>query len=61
MKTTKNELVFRLRLTPSNKTSPSAVWLEGSEQHAPIRFEDLQALTRYLRSLTDDGSTRGLR
>ncbi len=61
MKEKTNELVFRLRLTPHTEQSPSAVWLEGSNQHSPIRFEDFQALVRYLRSIADDGMTRGLR
>lgn len=61
MKNNTNELVFQLRLTPHHDQIPYAVWLEGSNQDTPIRFDDFQALVRYLRSLADDGLSRGLR
>jgi hypothetical protein len=61
MKNNSKELVFQLRLTPRTEQTPSSVWLEGKNQYSPIRFDDFQALVQYLRSLADDGLTRGLR
>ncbi|MEY4530977.1 MAG: hypothetical protein RLZZ156_1698 [Deinococcota bacterium] len=61
MNNNSKELVFQLRLTPQTEQAPSSVWLEGKNQHAPIRFDDFQALVRYLGSLADDGISRGLR
>ncbi len=61
MNNNSKELVFQLRLTPSTEQAPSSVWLEGKNQYAPIRFDDFQALVRYLGSLADDGISGGLR
>ncbi len=55
------EVVFNLRIRPAVSGQGWSALIEGPDPDTRIRFQDLQALIRYLKALSDLKPARGLR